>query len=536
MQRASSVIIHHLDYSLPNKQLVFSDLTLSLSGKTALIGRNGSGKSTLLKLIAGEIFPNAGSITVQGKCRYLPQNFVFSKNASIAEELGIHTKLAALRRIYTGSNNLEDFNILNEDWLIEQRAQEKLSKFNLSHIHLDRYVSSLSGGEATRLMLLKLFQSDADILLLDEPSNNLDISTKNLLMQCVTDWQGSLLIATHDRFLLNQLEQIIELNTLGTHRYGGNYQFYLQQKTIETAAIQRELVDAKKNMDKTRYSIQSSYETHDQRRAKGENARKTGKIDKLSANAARGRSERSQKRLATQEEQMFNNAQERLDTAKQKIEVFEKISIHLPNTFIANDKIIVIIKNFYFQYADSNQSLIRNFSLYIRGPERIALTGDNGSGKTTLIKLILGELQPTRGKIYVSVQKTSYLDQQVTLLDPKLSVLNNFLKLNPSVKEQNAYHALAQFLFRNIDALKLVENLSGGEKLRALLACVLMSNNPPQLLILDEPTNHLDLESICSIESALNCYQGALIIISHDESFLENIHIQRFIAAPFHES
>jgi ATPase subunit of ABC transporter with duplicated ATPase domains len=181
----------------------------------------------------------------------------------------------------------------------------------------------------------------------------------------------------------------------------------------------------------------------------------------------------------------------------------------------------------------SGAPIIQNFALTISGPEHVALIGNNGSGKTTLVKLILGELPMSAEKIYLGVDHVRYLDQHTKLLVPELSILENFLRFNPDIGETDARFFLAQFLFRNVTALKRVTDLSGGEKLRAALACALLSNYPPQLLILDEPTNHLDITSITCIESALKNYKGALLVISHDQTFLKNVGIMREISAPF---
>lgn len=534
MQRKPQILIHQLNYSLPNGKVVFHNLDLSITERTTgLVGKNGIGKTTLLNLITGEIKPASGSITTVGKVAYLPQNYAFPAHINISEALGIQEKLSAMQRILNGSSAENDFVIFNEDWTLQERTQQNLQAFGLSHLELNRSIGSLSGGEITRLMLMKTFTSAANILLLDEPTNNLDAAARKLVYENIQTWQGIILVVTHDRTLLNQLEQIIELTILGAQVYGGNYQAYLAQKALETAAKYQQLRDAEKFMEQTQKSMQASREKHDQNRAKGRKQRITGKIDKLSANAAQGRSERNQRRMATKEERMLIAAQSQVKAAKEKVEILDEINIDLPKTNVPNGKLILKIENLTFAYPAQTQSLIKDFSLIITGPERIAITGNNGSGKTTLIKLILGKLQPSSGKISLSVERVSYLDQQAQLLAPKLTLLENFMQINPTVKEQEARSYLAQFLFKNVDALKLVETLSGGEKLRALLACVLMSNQPPQLLILDEPTNHLDLTSIASIESALNCYQGALLVISHDQTFLENIGVQRILKAPF---
>ncbi len=170
----------------------------------------------------------------------------------------------------------------------------------------------------------------------------------------------------------------------------------------------------------------------------------------------------------------------------------------------------------------------RDLSLTLVGPERVALVGPNGSGKTTVIRLLQGQLTPLHGTMAVRV-KMAALDQRVSFLDPKLSILENFKRRNPTSSENVCRRTLASFLFKSDAALQIVSTLSGGEILRAGLACVLGSLEPPGLLILDEPTNHLDIDSIAAIERGLNSYDGAILVVSHDEVFLRNINATRRI-------
>lgn len=527
--RNLSILINQLSYFTPVGKAIFNGLNLSITGhKIGLVGRNGCGKSTLLKLIHGELQPDAGSIEVSKKITYLPQNLVSFANETVAQVLGITERLTALHRIMLGSTAEKDFTLLNEDWLVEERVRQQLESFGLGLVHLQQTVSELSGGEATRLFLLKLFTSDAEILLLDEPTNNLDNRARQIFYQQLHQWRGMALIATHDRVLLGQVEQIIELSPLGVQIYGGNFQDYLEQKIITAAAKERRYEDAKKVLQETQTSVQLSREKHDQRRAKGQAERKAGKLDKMGANSAKGRSEKTQGRLAAQKESLLQDAQSQFQAAKAKIEISDEIKIDLHKTYVPNGKMVVAIENLTFAYSP-DKPLLNNFNLTLQGPEHVALVGANGSGKTTLVKLILEEIQPQQGSIRRGVTQIRYLDQHAVLLQSKQTLLENFMRLNPGAKEQDARHALAQFLFRNDDALKVAADLSDGERLRALLACVLLSDNPPQLLILDEPTNHLDLTSIARIESALRCYQGALLVISHDPVFLDNTKIERTI-------
>lgn len=530
----SQIFINQMSFNLPTGIALFNELTLTFSKhKTGLVGRNGVGKSTLIKLILGELYSNSGSIQVGGKLAYVPQSLLVSPEISVAGLLGYEEKINALYRITQGSIDDGDFAILNEDWNVEERVKQQLIIFGLHAFSYRRQLHTLSGGEITRLLLAKAFLSDADFLLLDEPTNHLDGAARQQLYNAIQQWDGGLIVVSHDRALLNLMEEIVELTTLGASCYGGNYDAYAEQKAIEKSAKEQQLHDAKKLMQKTKNTVQSSREKHEQKQSYGRELRRSGSIDKMGANSKKGRSERTQSKLLIKEERLINQAETQLKSAKEKIEINEEIYVDLPETFVPNGKVILDIEHLNFSYSNTSDVIIQNFDLKMQGPDRIALVGNNGSGKTTLIKLILQELQPQDGKIYIGTSYVSYLDQNTSLLNSDFSILENFLLLNPDAKENDAYRCLAQFLFRNTSAHKLVKNLSGGEKLRALLACVLMSKQPPQLLILDEPTNHLDLHSISSIESALKNYQGAMIVISHDQRFLENIDVTRHINAPF---
>lgn len=531
MSRAIHIVTHKLCFSLPNGKLLFNNLNIAFTQqKIGLVGKNGVGKSTLNQLIIGERYPTSGSIQVDGSIAYVAQNPVVSTDETIADLLGFAEKIHALHRITQGSINEQDYLIFDEDWAVEERLHQQLSTFGLHYLPYSRSLKSLSGGELTRILLTKAFFSDADFLLLDEPTNHLDTQARKQLYTAIENWRGGMIVISHDRALLNVMEEIVELSTLGAKSYGGNYQFYTEQKAIEKAACESQLHDAKKLIHKTQQTIQSSKEKHEQKQSYGRKLRKSGSIDKLSANAKKGRSERTQSKLLIKEERLLDQAEKQIQSAKSKIEISDEIHIDLPATNVPAGKTILEVENLQFNYPENLRPIIDDFNLIIQGPERIALNGNNGSGKTTLINLILGLLTPCRGNIHIGTEHVRYLDQHASLLQPELSIIENFLQLNPTAKEHHAHQCLAKFLFKNVTALKQVKSLSGGEKLRALLACTLLSNTPPQLLILDEPTNHLDIKSIESIESALKNYQGAMIVISHDDQFLKNIHVEKFIS------
>lgn len=529
------ILIHEMSFNLPTGNTLLTQFNLALTKqKIGLVGKNGMGKSTLIKLITGELTPTSGAIHIVGKVASIPQEWSPGQQSGLTAGrlLGFEAKLKALARIEQGSVDMNDYHILNDDWLIKEKWQAALRMFDL-HLSADAPLCSLSGGELTRLLLTRVFLSKADFLLLDEPTNHLDNDACKKLYKAITQWQGGLIIASHDRTLLNLMDEILELSSLGVTSYGGNYTAYQEQKRALTQAKQKQLVEAKQFLAKTQQSIQTTKEKHEQRQAQGKRLRKRGDQPKILLDAMENRSTASKGSLLIRHNRMLTVAQEKMRLAKEQVEMNEELRITLPKTRVPNGKIILEMENVSFAYSKSTIPLISNFNLKLQGPERIALCGNNGSGKTTLIKLILNQLAPIQGHIYLGTDRIHYLDQHAKQLAPDLSILENFLKLNPDTTENEAYQALALFLFRNDAARKMVNALSGGEKLRAALACILQSSQPPQLLILDEPTNHLDLNSMLTIESTLKQYEGAMIVIAHDQAFLEAINIARKVYAPF---
>lgn len=545
------ILIHEMSYNLPTglTSKLFCELNLTFAKqKISLVGKNGVGKSTLIQLLVGELHPSAGAIQIEGRLAYVQQNPEFSSDLIVAKLLGFEEKLNALSRIEQGSSDPNDFSILNDDWMIKEKLQEQLTMFGLETISPYVKVKCLSGGELTRLLLTKAFSSNADFLLLDEPTNHLDIHARQQLYHAILHWQGGIIVASHDRTLLNLMDEIVEISSLGVATFGGNYDAYKVQKECLIHAKQQQLLTAQRLLQKTKRSIQSTKEKHEQRQAHGRTLRKRRDQPKVLLDAMENRSTASQNALSIRHNRMIDSAHEKIRLAKEQVEVVDRITVSLPKTHIPKGKVILEIKDLIFSYAETRKPLINHFNLTLQGPERIALCGGNGSGKTTLIKLLLASintqhtlgsklddsrLQPDHGNIYLGTARINYLDQNAEQLNSEISILENFLQLNNDAKENDAYQALAQFLFKNVSALKLVKHLSGGEKLRALLACILLSSQPPQLLILDEPTNHLDINSTMSIVSALENYQGAMIVISHDMNFLDSIGIERIIYAPF---
>ncbi|HYD43743.1 MAG TPA: ATP-binding cassette domain-containing protein, partial [Phenylobacterium sp.] len=395
---------------------------------------------------------------------------------------------------------------------------------------LDAPAAALSGGQATRAALAGLLIARPDLILLDEPTNNLDREGRALVAEVIGRWKGGAVVVSHDRELLNRMDRIVELSSLGARTYGGNYDAYAARRAEERAAAARDLASAQRAARQTEAEVQAAHERQARRDAAGRRSRIGSSDPKILQDFRAERAEATAGRGAQLAARKRDAAAADLRSAEAEVERVRPLAFDLPPSGLPASRNVLAFEAVGFAYP-GGAPLLRDLSFRIAGPERVALTGPNGTGKSTALKLATGDLQPTSGTVVRGVP-AAVLDQRASLLADDETLLANFRRLNPEADANAAHAALARFLFRNVDALKLAGALSGGERLRAALACVLMSAKPPQLLILDEPTNHLDLDSIAAIEGALAGYDGALLVVSHDPAFLEAIRIERQIPLP----
>jgi ATPase subunit of ABC transporter with duplicated ATPase domains len=292
---------------------------------------------------------------------------------------------------------------------------------------------------------------------------------------------------------------------------------------LELAAAEHDLADAEKRVAEVARSAQATVERQARRDGAGKRKAAKGGIPRIMLGGLKERSEMTGGENARLAERRRTQALEDAASARERIEILQPLSVRLPPTGLPANKVVLKIDGVTAGY-QPGQPIISDLTFDITGPERIAVTGPNGSGKTTLLALISGELRPWAGTIRI-MTTVSMLDQQVSLLDPSLSIRDNFRRINPQADENACRAALARFMFRADAALQIVSTLSGGQLLRAGLACILGGPTPPSLLILDEPTNHLDIDSIAAVEAGLRAYDGALLVVSHDEVFLKGINI-----------
>jgi ATPase subunit of ABC transporter with duplicated ATPase domains len=523
------VLAESVTYRTPAGDPVLDGVSLALAReKTGLVGANGSGKTTLARILTGDLTPTAGSVGRPGSVAFLPQDFTPLAGQTVAQALGVEGKLAALERLTAGDGRPGDLELLADDWSLDARVEAELHRLGLGRVGLDRLVGSLSGGETTRVVLASLFLRRPDLIVLDEPTNNLDRESRDALYAAVAGWPGGLLVISHDRELLGLMDRIAELSPHGLRLYGGNYDVYTEQRDAEAAAARRELTEAGKQLRKARREAQAVRERQERRSARGNRVRKEGGVPIIVLNAMRQASERTTARLADAHAEKVGDARGALAAARDRVAERAELDIDLAPVELPAGKTVLELEGVSFAYP-GGRPLIEGFNLSLTGPERVALVGGNGSGKSTLLRLILGELQPDAGRVVVGVGRVNCLDQRGSLLDPGASVLANFRRWNPGLSETVCRLTLARFLFRTDAVHRPAGALSGGERLRAALACVLTAVDPPQLLLLDEPTNHLDLASLANLEQALRRYTGALLVVSHDRRFLENIGVERTV-------
>jgi ATPase subunit of ABC transporter with duplicated ATPase domains len=519
--------VNQLSYQFPGGQTLFNRLTFTIPyGKTGLVGNNGSGKSTLLKLLAGSLAPTSGTIAREGKVAVMPQVFDPYYEQSVAQALGVAAILRALQNILAGQGSEVDFLLLENNWDIEDRIEQVLRRADLLHLSLDRTFASLSGGEMSRLLFAALLLQAPDFILLDEPTNHLDQASREKLYQLIATFEKGLLIVSHDRTLLRLMDSTMELSPEGIHLYGGNYDFYEQQKQVEQDAALHQYQTATRERNKSVRQQQKAIERQEKRNSRGEKSNRAKGVDKMALHILKGAGENTLARIKSVHSAKVQQQAEKVAQVKARLPQPHTISIDLESSTLHAAKRVIVAENINYRYQENAFLWPKPLSFTLLSQDRLAILGNNGTGKSTLVQLITGTLVPATGKLHVGTEKIGLIDQQLLLLNNALSVLENLRLFAPSgMAEHELRIRLGRFLFYGETVFKKAACLSGGERMRLALACLLATGNAPQLLVLDEPTNNLDLASIAQLTSTLTQYQGAMVVISHDQHFLEQLQL-----------
>ncbi|MEU2168500.1 ribosomal protection-like ABC-F family protein [Micromonospora chersina] len=524
------VVCTNLSFSWPDDTPVFQDLSFTVPpGRTGLVAPNGAGKTTLLRLIAGDLTPTGGAVTVDGVLGYLPQNLPLAGDLTVAEVLGVDAVLRALHAIEAGDAREEHFTTVGDDWDVEERSRAELDRLGLGDVPLDRRLATLSGGQVVSLGLAAQLLRRPDVLLLDEPTNNLDLDARHRLYGVLQEWSGCLLLVSHDRALLDRMDRVAELDRGEVRLFGGNFTAYEEAARAAREAAERTVRGAEQEVKREKREMQQARERAERRAGNAARNLDSAGLARIVAGGLKRSAQESAGRSRQLHANRVSEAQSRLDEASRALREDQTLTLDLPETTVPAGRTVVAGERMQVHHDGRAVFAGAGVDLSIRGPERIALTGPNGAGKSTLLRLLRGDLDPEGGEVRRGDGRVAYLSQRLDLLDPDRTVAENFAAYAPDRPPAERMNLLARFLFRGTRAHLPVGVLSGGERLRATLACVLYAQPAPHLLLLDEPTNNLDLVSAGQLENALSAYRGAFVVVSHDERFLAEIGVRRWL-------
>ena len=515
-------------YGLPDGRLLFSNLHQQFDARpTGLVGRNGVGKTVLARILAGQLAPSPGRCVRRGAVYYLAQQVAPAPGATVADLAGMRPVLDALDRIAAGSVAVADFDLVGERWDLPQLLRQELDRNGLGQYDTTTQAGVLSGGEAMRVALLGAMLSGADFLILDEPSNHLDRPSRQALIAQLQRWTGGLLVISHDRQLLNAMARIVELSPSGLRSYGGNYDFYAACKAQERQTAQGELDQRKHERQREEQAMRTQRERQARRQARGARQGQEANQARVLLGRQKERSESSAGKLRQQQDAVREQLADRVRAAAQQVQDEAEIVLHaLPRAPVTQRR-LVQLDAVALPFVPA---ATRHISLSLNGQQRVGVVGANGCGKSTLLKVLAGLLAPQDGVCNV-VDERVYLDQRLANLDPARTVLEQLTAVNRTTSAGTLRTYLAQL---GLDATRIAipsGALSGGERLKAALACVLYAEPPAPLLLLDEPGNHLDLPSIAALETMLRSYAGGLVVVSHDAAFLDRLNLTHRLLA-----
>jgi ATPase subunit of ABC transporter with duplicated ATPase domains len=503
----AQISVRSLSYELPHGDQLFHSISFTLSkSRYGLVGPNGVGKSTLAKILAGHLHASGGELEISQSVLYLAQE-------ETPPDLSIGEYLQAL-------------------WE-SPAVQEPLWSQLIGDLSLETSLKVLSGGEWMRVRLVYSLAFTPGLLILDEPTNNLDKEAREFLILFVRAYPRSLLVVSHDRGVLREMDKILELSNQGMSAYGGNYDFYAGQKDQERELQAKRLDEARRDKKKKEREHHEKIDAQEKRMRRGKAIADKGGIPRIVAGALKRQAQETHNRIHVNEEKRVEKSRDEFTDLWKSQKLENSLRLHLPQTSIPQGKLVFEIDEFNFKYPSQEYLWSAKLSLIMQGPRRWALAGENGAGKSTLISLLLSQGLEPRGEAVGKVKRAeipwAFLDQKYEVLRRDQTVLENVMETTGKDLEE-IRNQLAHFQFYGEKVHQKIESLSGGEKLKASLAKILLADPAPQFLILDEPTNNLDLISLEVLEKALQAFEGALLVVSHDEDFLSAIGVENIIS------
>ncbi|MCB0369041.1 MAG: ABC-F family ATP-binding cassette domain-containing protein [Bdellovibrionales bacterium] len=488
----SSIRVSNVSYELPNGRFLFNNISFSLTKNiTALVGPNGIGKTTLAQLLKGELLPKTGSITKFSSVTLLSQ---WDEPVDMT---------------------VEEYLINNYSWsLLGEKLIAGISKSNCC--------TQLSGGQWMRLRLANMMKDQ--FMILDEPTNDLDREAKLILLDFLKNNHQGILLISHDREFLELSEFVIELSSQGLRKYGGGWRSYEEEKKRERNQLSNSLLKAKKERDVAKNQRIIEIQKQEKRNRRGKVSALKGGIPKILVGARKRKAQGTTGKIDVFTMKQANEGVRAAYEAFSEMKIDPKMYINLSGVEVPNNKTVIEAKDFNIFY--KNWIYKKDLNFLWKGNFRLVIKGNNGSGKSSLLKVIMGSSLKTKGDLRVADLTKIYIDQNSSNLDETKSIIENVCQ--KSLKSEDEVRGdLAKFLFKGDSVFQKVNSLSGGERLRAALACGLLQSEKPELLILDEPTNNLDLENINFLENLISQFKGAIVMTSHDEIFLENCQINQ---------
>ncbi len=531
---------------------IFSGISLSIprGARIAIVGPNGVGKTTLLRILVGLEQPSAGSVQRARGLRigYLPQEAALSGVHSVWEEclqgltglLNLEAELQRLEAAMSDPQQAEDalrrYGPLQQEYerrggyTYETRIRQTLTGLGFAADDFRRPISQLSGGQRTRLVLARLLLSDPDLLILDEPTNHLDIQAVEWLEGYLSQWEGTALIVSHDRYFLDRVvDHIWEMSRSGIELYRGNYSAYVSQRQQRWELRQQSFAAEMERLLKELDYIKRNIAGQNSPQAKGRLRRLSRAVEAIEslgfeAVARRSWAEISEAGEISTHPMNVEEVERRIRNLRPPGQRPPHLRLNLRAARRSGD---LVLRTFGVEigYADEGRPLFRVPDLVLRRGECAALIGPNGAGKTTFLKTILGALPPYSGEVRLGASlEIAYFAQAHEDLQPENTLLQELERVAPHLLPAQARDLLARFLFTGEEVYRQVSTLSGGERGRLALAKLSLSD--ANLLLLDEPTNHLDIPSQEILQEVLADYQGTILLVSHDRYLIDAIGTQ----------